>query len=76
MEFVNDGPLRKRIRDCELSKIPYMAVMGGREAENKEINLRIHGVKEQLTIKVDDFLNSLEKKRDSKSLTYTFDDID
>lgn len=76
VEFVNDGPLRKRIRDCELSKIPYMAVMGGREAENKEINLRIHGVKEQLTIKVDDFLNSLEKKRDSKSLTYTFDDID
>ncbi len=65
-----DGPLRKRVRESELDKIPYMAVIGGREAENGEVNVRIHGVKEQKTLSVDDFLAALIEKRDSKSLEY------
>jgi threonyl-tRNA synthetase len=66
-----EGPLRKRVRDCELDKIPYMAVIGGREAENGEVNVRVHGVKEQKTLTVLDFVTALRAKRDTKDLEYS-----
>jgi len=69
-ELATDGPLRKRVRECEMEKIPYMAVIGGREAENGEVNVRIHGIKEQKTLPVADFLAALKQKRDSKDLGY------
>ncbi|MDP7062551.1 MAG: threonine--tRNA ligase [Planctomycetota bacterium] len=72
-ELKSDGPLRKRVRESELDKIPYMAVIGGREAENGEVNVRVHGVKEQKTLPVEDFLNALIAKRASKSLEYALD---
>jgi len=65
-----DGPLRKRVREAEMDKIPYMAVIGGREAENGEVNLRIHGVKEQSTMDIPSFLDALDQKRASKDLDY------
>lgn len=65
-----EGPLRKRIRESEMDKIPYMAVLGGREVEESSVNLRIHGVKEQATLTEDDFLAMLSEKRNSKSLEY------
>ena len=68
-----EGPLRKRVRESEMDKIPYMAVIGGREAENGEVNVRVHGVKEQKTLSVGDFLAALEGKRASKSLQYELD---
>jgi threonyl-tRNA synthetase len=34
--------VRRKIRDAELRKIPYMLVVGDREAESDEINLREH----------------------------------
>ena len=65
-----DGPLRKRVRESELEKIPYMAVLGGREVEEGKVNLRIHGVKEQKSMPIDEFIAYLIDKRDSKSLEY------
>ncbi|MBC8369403.1 MAG: threonine--tRNA ligase [Planctomycetes bacterium] len=73
VELAHDGPLRKRIRDSEVNKIPYMAVIGEREADDGQVNLRIHGVKQQLTLSIDEFIALLEDKRSSKSLTYTID---
>jgi len=65
-----DGPLRKRVRESELEKIPYMAVLGGREVEEGKVNLRIHGEKEQRTMPVQEFLSFLGEKRATKSLDY------
>ena len=65
-----DGPLRKRVRESELEKIPYMAVLGGREVEEGKVNLRIHGEKEQRSMSVDDFLAFLIEKRDTRALGY------
>ena len=65
-----DGPLRKRVRESELEKIPYMAVLGGREVEEGKVNLRIHGEKEQRSMSVDDFLAFLIEKRDTHALGY------
>ncbi|HPC11828.1 MAG TPA: threonine--tRNA ligase, partial [candidate division Zixibacteria bacterium] len=33
-----------KIRDAELMKVPYMFVVGGREAENRNVAVRKHGV--------------------------------
>ena len=66
----SDGPLRKRVRESELDKIPYMAVVGAREAETGEVNVRVHGKKQQTTLKVADFIAALNLKRSSKSLDY------
>ncbi len=65
-----DGPLRKRIRECEVEKIPYMCVLGAREVEGGRINLRVHGVQEQRGLTVEDLLALLREKRDSKALDY------
>lgn len=65
-----DGPLRKRIRDAEVQKVPYMAVLGGREVEQGVINLRIHGVAEQRSLTPAEFLAYLSDKRDRKALDY------
>jgi len=73
VELSYDGPLRKRVRDSEVNKVPYMAVIGEREAENGQVSLRIHGVKQQVTLTIDEFIALLEEKRSSKSLTYGID---
>jgi len=58
------------VRDSEMEKIPYMIVLGGREVEEGNINLRIHGVKEQKTMSEAEFFAYLAEKRDSKSIEY------
>ncbi len=65
-----DGPLRRRIREAEVEKIPYMAVLGGREVEQGVVNLRVHGVQEQRSLDRAAFLELLREKRDSKALEY------
>ncbi len=65
-----DGPLRKRIREAEVEKIPYMAVLGAREVEQGVLNLRVHGVAEQRALTAAAFLDLLRERRDSKALDY------
>ena len=52
--------LNYRIREGELQKVPYMAVIGQREAESDSLALRVRGVgKKQEVMRVDDFLKRL-----------------
>ena len=49
--------LNYRIREGEVQKIPYMAVIGQREAESDSLALRVRGVGiKQEVVKVDDFI--------------------
>lgn len=45
----------RKIRDNELKRIPYLLVVGEKEAENGEVSVRKQGGGEQFTMKVDDF---------------------
>jgi threonyl-tRNA synthetase len=72
-EVRSDGPLRRRVRDAEVEKIPYMAVIGGREAAADAVNVRAHGVAQQVTLPVADFLAKLRAKRDAKALDYVLE---
>ena len=61
--------LNYRIRDAETLKIPYMAVVGKREAESDSVALRIRGAgKKQDVITVTDFMTMLESQLTSRAL--------
>jgi threonyl-tRNA synthetase len=61
--------LNYRIRDAETLKIPYMAVVGKREAESDSVALRIRGAgKKQDVITVADFITTLEDQLSSRAL--------
>jgi threonyl-tRNA synthetase len=49
----------RKIRDAELHKVPYMLVVGDREAETGEVALREHRQGDVGSITIDDFLERL-----------------
>ena len=61
--------LNYRIRDGELQKIPYMAVVGRREAETDAIALRVRGAgKKQEVMPVSDFIARVEDELATRAL--------
>jgi threonyl-tRNA synthetase len=61
--------LNYRIREGEVLKIPYMAVVGQREAEAESLALRVRGAgKKQEVIGIGEFLSRIEQEVRSKSM--------
>ena len=52
----------KKIRDAEVSKVPYMLVLGEKEVENGTIAVRKHGEGDIGTMTVEDFANYFNKE--------------
>lgn len=48
-----------KIREAQMQKIPYQLVVGDKEVENNEVNVRKYGSQDQETIERDDFTWSL-----------------
>ncbi|CAM9103199.1 threonine--tRNA ligase [Mycoplasma marinum] len=48
--------LGKKMRNAQLSKVKYQFVIGDDEKENKTINVRAYGSKEQETMTIDEFI--------------------
>ena len=46
----------RKIRDNELKRIPYMLIVGEKEAENREVSVRRQGEGDKGTIKVEEFI--------------------
>jgi len=57
-----DETLQKKIRDKELSKIPYMIIVGKKEKEAEVISVRKQGMKNLGSMKLEKFLGLLEKE--------------
>ena len=57
-----DESLGKRIREAEKQKIPYLLIVGEKEAGEKTITARIRGQKKQLTLKTDEFIEKIKKE--------------
>jgi threonyl-tRNA synthetase len=49
----------RKIREAELDKIPYMLVVGDREAENGEVSVRRHGQGDEGSIALDELIGRL-----------------
>ena len=62
--------LNYRIREAELMKVPYMAVIGRREAESGAVALRMQGAgKKQEVLGVEAFIDRLTQEIRSRALT-------
>jgi len=58
-----------KIRDAELEKIPYMLVVGPREAEAGTVSLRVHHQGDQGSVPVGAFLERAKTAIAARSLT-------
>ena len=52
----------RKIRDAELSKIPFMIIIGEKENDNNMISLRSHGGKDYGMIKLDKFFHIIDEE--------------
>lgn len=66
--YIGEGSetISKQIRDCEVQKIPYMLVVGAREAAAGTVAVRARGSKrDEGAIKLEDFLKKVQKELNS-----------
>ena len=61
--------LGHKIREAELKKIPYMAVIGGKEKEAGTLSIRSKKKGDLGKLPVDQFVEQLQKEIESRSLT-------
>jgi threonyl-tRNA synthetase len=66
--FVDDRneKIGKKIRDNELKKIPYMLIIGEKEAEQQKVAVRKHTIGDLGVFSVEEFKEILEKEVESK----------
>jgi len=61
--------LQYRIREAEMAKVPYMAVVGGREAEADQVAVRTRGAgTKQEVMSVDAFIEHVRAQASSRAL--------
>ena len=52
----------RKIRDNEMKRIPYMLIVGEKEAENREVAVRKQGEGDQGTLKIEDFAKKVSEE--------------
>jgi threonyl-tRNA synthetase len=60
--------MNAKIRDAQLRKVPYVLVVGDREAEARAAALRVRGGKDLGAMPLDDIVAKLAAERDSRAL--------
>ena len=65
---ISDEKIGAKIAKAHGEKLPYMLVVGPKEAETGTVNVRIRGVKENKTIGVDEFLGNIRDKIADKTI--------
>ncbi|ELK45436.1 threonine--tRNA ligase [Halobacillus sp. BAB-2008] len=59
-----------RMRDAQMSKTPYIIVVGDEERDNHSLNVRIYGQKESETVSLEAFLQKMTKLIENRVLSY------
>jgi threonyl-tRNA synthetase len=65
---LDDSRLNAKIRDCQNFKIPYMLVVGEREANEGTVSIRLRDGRQLPAMKIDEFAAYAAKKIESKDL--------
>ncbi|HEX9421380.1 MAG TPA: His/Gly/Thr/Pro-type tRNA ligase C-terminal domain-containing protein, partial [Methylomirabilota bacterium] len=60
-----------RIREAQVQKVPYMLVVGEREAQQETASVRPHGSEKSVVLPVTEFLAGLAAEIGSRSATLT-----
>lgn len=55
-----------KIREAKLDKVPYVLVVGDKEAEEGTVNVNKRGVEEKETVKIDSFIKKVVKETEEK----------
>ncbi|MBN1803760.1 MAG: threonine--tRNA ligase [Sedimentisphaerales bacterium] len=63
-----DEKIGAKIAKAHGEKLPFMLVVGPKEAEAGTVNVRIRGIKENKTIEIDDFLRNVRDKIADKKI--------
>ena len=64
----SDEKIGAKIAKAHGEKLPYMLVVGPKEAEAGNVNVRIRGIKENKTIEIDEFLRNIQSKIADKKI--------
>jgi len=65
---LNDDRLNAKIRACQTRKIPYMLVVGQREADEGAVSIRLRDGRQLDAMKINDFIAYAADKIESRSL--------
>lgn len=57
-----DEKIGRKIRDAETKKIPFMLIVGEREAAESKVAVRKHGQGDQGSVSLDDFVNNFKNE--------------
>jgi len=67
-----DEKINAKIAKAHAEKLPYMLVVGPREAEATTVNVRIRGQKANKTVSVEGFIEAAKRKIADKSIDLGF----
>jgi threonyl-tRNA synthetase len=65
---LGDERLNAKIRDCQTRKIPYMLVVGQKEADEGTVSIRLRDGRQLEPMKTEDFVKYAQEKVQSRSL--------
>jgi len=65
---ISDEKIGAKIAKAHAEKLPFMLVVGPKEAETGTVNVRIRGIKENKTVEIDDFLRNVRNKIADKKI--------
>ena len=65
---LNDDRLNAKIRVCQTRKIPYMLVVGQKEADEGAVSIRLRDGRQLPAMKTEDFISYITEKINSRSL--------
>jgi threonyl-tRNA synthetase len=68
----SDEKINAKIAKAHSEKIPYMLVVGPREAQSDTVNVRIRGIKENKTVQIGEFLKIAAEKIADKKIDLVF----
>ncbi|QNE39315.1 threonine--tRNA ligase [Hymenobacter sp. NBH84] len=57
-----DEKIGRKIRDAEISKVPYMLIVGEKEQENGQVSVRRHGEGDLGSLPVDEFIAKFQSE--------------
>jgi len=69
---LSNEKINAKIAKAHSEKLPFMLVVGPKEAQSNTVNVRIRGVKENKTVAIDEFLRNAKRKIADKDLNLAF----
>jgi len=69
---LSDEKIGSKIARAHSEKLPYMLVVGPKEAQTDAVNVRIRGIKENKTVSIDEFITMAKGKNTDKSADLVF----